>query len=475
MFKELAGMFDFSSELLNRIATDILYPKTRESAYSFADLCDYEPAEADGATDTLTITLNSAMAKTLAVGYQAGGVSAATGKTVIYELTAVGNSGGTAIITVAAKQKKTLTNKLIGTILNSDDFVDYPLDGYVNIIRSSMYLTIDGDTWTRVNNFDDSEVTSRHFVLIYQSSGKVRFGFGNGVTGAKPPVGSTIYGTFEITEGFLGKMDAGEITVNIGGDPDIASLTNSGSSGGNNAESVSSIIRNARGNVRLRSMVWSQEDLETAARQSSSSVMKALGLPSVPDVGSATIQIIPSGGGNPSAGLKSSTDVYVTALTQFGVMPIVISDPSYVSASISVECSIRDDYTEVTVLNLLAFAMTLITCAFDNQVLESFDDNGIDDCRVNVINVLWPSWAFTSSENEALQFIVEKWRALLSSSGREYREWGQALEVGDIWIMGNFLGDFGVDSFNVISPVTNTTTTSTQIINTGTIEVNEES
>src|SRR5574343_691958 len=65
VWNEMAALFDFQSELMNRIATDIMYPITRESAYAFAQKCGYTPIGADGATDTLTITLNASMTKTL--------------------------------------------------------------------------------------------------------------------------------------------------------------------------------------------------------------------------------------------------------------------------------------------------------------------------------------------------------------------------------------------------------------------------
>lgn len=466
LFKENSGLFDFISELINRVATDILYPVTRESAYGFAHTCDYEPIEADGATTTLTITLTSAMAKTLGVGYQVGGISTSTGKNIIYELTAVGNSGGTATITVAAKQKKTYTNIPIGTIDSDEDFCDFPIDGYTNIIKSTVYLTIESLTWTRVDNFDDSDSDDRHFTLIYQSSGKCRYGFGDGVNGMKPALNSTVYGTFETTDGLTGRVASGEITENLGQDNDILSITNTESLYGNDAESVSSIIRNARGNVRLRDAVWSQEDLETAARMASSSVQKALGQPNTPTTGEATILIVPSGGGNPSAPLKTAVDVYVTALTIFGTMPITVSNPTYVSQNISAAFTCRDGFVQGIVENLLEFAMTLITCAYDNQVIEYFDDNGIDATRVDIINILW-GWAFTEDENEALEFIIEKWKELLGD--REYRDFGQDGEVGDYWIMGNSLYQFGVDRWEVLSPTSNTVVDTDEILNTGAI------
>lgn len=467
LFEEMSGLFDFISELLNRVATDILYPKTREAAYGFAHTCDYEPTEADGATTTLTITLTSAMSKTLGIGYQVGGISTATGENIIYELTAVGNSGGTDTITVAAKQKRTYTDVLLGTIDSNEDFADFPIDGYTNIIKNSTAeLTIDSLTWTRVDDFDDSDENDLHFVLIYQSSGKVRYGFGDGTNGKKPTLNSSVYGTFETTKGLSGRAAAGAITVNIGQDNDISSITNTASSGGNDAESVSSIIRNARGSVRLRDVVWSQEDLETAARMASSSVVKALGQPNTPDVGQATILIIPSGGGNPSSGLKKTVDLYVTALTLFGVMPVTVDDPNYVTQNINGYFTCRTGFDEDTVENLLEFAMTLITCAYDNQVIEYYDDNGIDTCREDVINVLW-SWAFTEDENDALEAIIDKWKELLGT--RDYREFGQSFEVGDAWIMGNSLYTYGVDEWNILSPTSNVSVDEDEIISTGTI------
>jgi hypothetical protein len=473
IFKELAGMFDFQSELMNIIATDILYPMTRESAYSFANRCDYTPTEADGATDTLTITLTSAKAKTLATGYQVGGISASTGKTVIYELTAIGNSNGSNTIIVAAKQQKTITSVLVGTITSSDDFSDYPIDGYTNILKDSISLNIDGLAWTRVDNFDDSDYDDRHFTLIYQSSGKCRIGFGSGDgissgNGMKPTQNSNIYATFAVTEGLTGRMDVGEITINLGGDNDISTITNNGSEGGNDSESVASIIRNARGNVRLRNMVWSVEDLETAARSASSSVIKALGISNTPSVGEATIYIVPSGGGALTGTLDDDVRDYVTELTQFGAMPVTVSGTWYDPVNIYFTYSTRTGYDAGTVNDLASFALTLSVSAIDNQVTEYYDDNGINSCRINVINTLW-DWNFTEDENNALEFIIEKWQELLSDSSKSYREYGQECNIGDLWVMLRSLSEYGVDNPNILSPNINITINDYRISNAGII------
>lgn len=466
LFKAFAAQFELQSEIQNRIARDFFDPKTREAAYGFASRCDYEPLEADGCTVTLTITLTGAMAKTLPIGYQVGGISAITGDMVIFELTEEGDSEGTDEITVAAKQKVTFSDVSLGLIANADDFADYPIDGYSGIIKSSASIEINSVGWTRVNNFDSSIDTDTDFVLLYQSNGKARVQFGDGVTGVKPAVGQEILGTFETTKGTLGRMEADLININVGGDTDISAVTNaSATSGGNDSESVASIVRNSRANVRLRNIIWSQEDLEFAALQASASVVKALG---IPGVGTAIIHIIPAGGGAPSSPLKDEVEDYVTALTQFGAMPITIEDPNYTTVNIAATVTIRSGFTAGTVRDLVEFGLTLVSCAFDSEIMEYYDDNGIDACREDKINSIW-SWAFTSDENDALTYIIEKWREMLGD--RVSREWEQDLEVGDLWIMGNSLYTYGVDNFSLTTPTTNQTPPSLYIINTGTCAV----
>lgn len=466
LFKEMGGLFDFQSELMNRIASDILYPKTRESAYAFADRCDYDPTESSGATATLTVTLTGAMAKTIAVGYQFSGLSSTTGLYNIFEVTAAASSGGTDTITCNVTQQKTNTSINIGVIDNQEDFMDYPIDGFNNIVASTISLTISALTWTKVANFDDSSASDRHFRLIYQSAGKVRIQFGDGTNGAKPALNSIIYATFAVTSGTLGRMAAADITVDEGNDPQILSVTNAlATSGGSDSESVASIIRNSRANVRLRNAVWSIEDLETAALASSSSVIKALG---IAGVGSAVIHAIPAGGASLGGALITEIDTYVTALTQFGIMPITVLDATTVTVNITATITVRSGFTAGTVEDLTEFALTLASSHFDSEIIEYYDDNGIDDCRTVKINTIW-AWAFGEDENEALAFIIDKWKELLGA--RDYREWGQTMEVGDFWIMGNSLYDYGVDVFTLTAPTTNTAATSLQIIKTGTCAV----
>ena len=462
----LAGFFDMVSELINVITTDIFSPFTRESAYSFADHCDYAPVESDGSTVTLTITLQSAMAKTLLSGYQVGGISAINGQYVIYELTANASSGGTNTITASAKQQKTETSINIGQITSSDEFFELPVDGYTGIIKTTISIVINALSWTRVDNFDNSINTDKHFVLIYQSNGKARVQFGNGTTGEMPPLNEFVFATFATTLGTQGRLDAGLITINTGKDADIKTITNAlAASGGNSAESVNSIVRNSRANVRLRNAIFFKDDLEIASLAASSSVIKSY---ATPGVGTAILQIVPAGGGLPSAGLKTTVKTYVEALTLFGEVPINVVDPSYIATVITATVTVRTGFTAATVRSLVDFGLTLVSSAIDIEIIEYYADNGIDLTRTDKINAIW-GFTFASAENEALEYIINKWVDMLGD--RVYREWGQPLEVGNLWQMGDSLYDYGVDVFNLTAPTVNTTTTASEIINSTSITV----
>ncbi len=465
LFTEFSGGFEFMSELQNRIAWDIMNPVTRESAYFFASMCDYDPVEADGHVGTATITLNSAMAKTLSTGYQLSGLSSATNELLIYELTSDASSGGTDTITASVKQKLSYTDINIGDIESIEDFLEMSMTGYLNIIKSSISLTINSLTWTRVDNFDNSLSTDRHFIVLYQSNGKATLLFGDDVNGAIPPLGYAVLASFEITKGLSGLLEIGELNINQGGDTDISSVTNAAAtSDGVDSEGVTSIVRNARANVRLKNMIWSIEDIGIAAVQVSG-VLKAQG---VAGLGEFSCYIVPEGGGAPSTALKNSVDTHVTSLTQFGIVPVTVNDPVYVTTNITATATVRSGFVSATVKNLCEFALTLVATAIDYEIMSYYFDYGIDACRTVKINTIW-SWAFTSSENDALEYIINTWQDLLGT--RDFREFGQDCEVGNLWQIADSLYSYGLDIFSLTSPTSNVSVGATEIHTEGTVTV----
>lgn len=465
IFREFSAGFETLSELINLIATDTLYPFTRFAAYGFASRCDYQPIEYDGATTDLTITLKTAMAKTLPIGYKVSGTSSITGKTIICELTAVGDSGGTNTINVAAKQQITRTNISIGTVDKSDPWQIFFLGEYKKIVVDSIVIRVNGVTWTKVLNFDNSTSTDKHFMVYTLSDGRSCIIFGDNVTGAKPTIGHNIVADFPITEGLLGKFSSGDITTNTGQDSDIASITNTASSGGNDAESVDSIVRNSKANVRLRDGIHSVDDAEVYAVSKSSlkaKIVKAHAIPGTgASLGTATIQIITNDLTLLSAGEKTTLDAEMKSKTPFGVFPIYSQDPDYKNVTIQGVVTVRAGFDAPTVRELVKFSQELASSPIDNYIIDYYNTYGINQTRINVINIIYPH-SFTDAENDALDFIITEWVSLLH--GKSGREYGDTLEVGDLYTIANEMFEYGVDVYSLTTPTTDQFPTADQII-----------
>jgi hypothetical protein len=100
---------------------------------------------------------------------------------------------GTAAIKNSAQQNK--TDNFVATGGVSEYFA---LSGGRSFIWASQTVTIASVVWTRVNNFNASTPTSKHYIVIHpeDGSGITRIQLGDGVKGALAPVGAAVVVTY---------------------------------------------------------------------------------------------------------------------------------------------------------------------------------------------------------------------------------------------------------------------------------------
>lgn len=445
VFVELARLYALKSDLTNIIANDIINPKTRRSAYMFAKKRSYEPVESDGATTSLTLTLKETMSKTLGKGYKVGGQSSVSGKFVYYELTSDASSGGTGSIAAQAKQKITHTQVNLGTIESNDDFLEFPLDGYSGIIKNSLSIWIDGVKWSRIDYLYEAEPSDKVFSVSYDDKGLLWLKFGDGVSGAKPDIQSVVTGSFECTEGLDGRVEAGDLTYNAGGDSDIISLTCTASSGGNDPESVAAIKRNAVKTYRLRDAVFTLEDCEQAALQASSNVVKAFAIRGDQTL---TIYVVGAGGGEISADELTTISEYVQSYTAFEDETVLIYNALIQNQNIVGVAYPRSGYNGETIAQYVRFALFLASCPYDIQILDKYADSGVSVTR-ELINTL-DEFDFSDDDEDAIKYIITKWEELLGDN--PYRDWGQALSEGDLYALVKGLVPYGLQKFIMSNP-----------------------
>lgn len=96
-----------------------------------------------------------------------------------------------------------------------------------NYISNTMEVQVDGEVWTKVNNFLTSLPTNKHYTVELGEDDRATIVFGDGQTGKIPPTGvSNISAEYRYSANLDGNVGADTITNNKSGLTYINSLTN---------------------------------------------------------------------------------------------------------------------------------------------------------------------------------------------------------------------------------------------------------
>lgn len=184
---------------------------------------------------------------------------------------------------------------------------------------SAVVSAANGD-YAEVDNFLSSTALDRHYVVTVDQNNRARLRFGNGVAGAVPSYGFTVF--YKTGGGAEGDVPAGAVKVldeaftDTEGNPVQLTVTNpSRASGGTPRMSNAAIRVRAPASIRAPVNSVSREDFEINALRRAS-VARALMLsadedPAVPE-NEGNLYVIPRGGGLPTLSLKGDVLYTVT-------------------------------------------------------------------------------------------------------------------------------------------------------------------
>jgi len=241
----------------------------------------------------------------------------------------------------------------------SDNIVIYlgSLGSGLSYVEGSMNLTLTHggvpEQWLLVDTFAYSKPNSKHYMVELDDNYLPYVKFGNGLYGLKPPINSTITGSFYVTYGSSGNVDSGKlITV----PSEITSLTTEtlvctnleASTGGSDYENFSMIKDHLPLSIKTLGVAISKDDYEAIARLA-------------PGVDKAyvdyicgkfiSIYITPDGGGIASSGLcedtykfiikrkviTTSINVYPTKVASIRIAATITGNKSYKETDISLQ------------------------------------------------------------------------------------------------------------------------------------------
>jgi len=215
-------------------------------------------------------------------------------------------------------------------------------------VANGGYVQVDAMDYSEVSNFLDSISTDKHYTVTVDENDRAYIRFGDGVNGVAPS--GTLTVKYKTGGGVAGNVEAAAIKdisgtlTTVGGTPVSVAVTNAAGASilGTDRESIETARTAGPASLRALERTVSRTDFEDNARLVTG-VGRALAItkneaPLVLSLENTTyVYIVPTGGGTPSAGLKTNVDTMYSTTRPVMVTHVVdVKDPTY--ATINIVC-----------------------------------------------------------------------------------------------------------------------------------------
>ncbi len=208
-------------------------------------------------------------------------------------------------------------------------------------------LSVNGITWTRVEDLIDSLSTDQEYLLHVDELDQVTVEFGDGVLGKIPTAGDIIEATYRVVKGTSGRVGSNILTTieNQSITWVTAVINIEGTSGGSDRETIEEAKINAPRALSALNRAVSDEDHETIARSVSGVAKAKTGTTSGLEI---PIYIAPVGAGNPSSSLINQV---ISAFKSKKMSPTVIRiiSPFYQPVDVEYELHVNSAYKKTDV------------------------------------------------------------------------------------------------------------------------------
>lgn len=282
-----------------------------------------------------------------------------------------------------------------------------------NYHQGSAIVVINGQTYTEVETFSNTDPTQFAYIIEIKIDGNAYLVFGNGVNGIIPPAGENVIVTYRTTLGSSGKVGAGKLTVNLVllGQPASvkANSTNlQNSSGGSDYELDESIRTNATRSVKLNNRMVTRADYEDQIIAVAGVARAKVDFDCGKDI---DIYIVPSGGGIASTQLISDAQDEADLKKMVTTFPVILpAGEARIVIALTATAKIREDpsLTKTDIENALVTYGSV-----DNQLI-----NG--DIRLSDIQALVDNLAKVDFVNLTVLYIIPYARPLNHNNGLDW-------------------------------------------------------
>lgn len=345
----LAHGLDILSYYQDRNANEAYLPtaRLRRSVIDLTSLIGYELGNSVPSRAKVQVTFSSPLTqdRVFPKGFKVGTRRTPTEESIVFEVseTTVIPAGtlqtdGVTVPHLDVVQGFTVNNEILGSGDGSAD-QKFTFSRSPVIIDDSLIVWVrEGNVWnawTRVEDFIYSSPSDRHYTLFTDENGRVEITFGNGIHGARVPVGNNnVRADYRVGGGTVGNVGANTIVrVISSGIPGIASITNPEEPylKGIDRESIENAKRVAPRLFRSRDTLVTLLDHEDAA-ENFEGVERAQAV--LDQNRNVIIYIMPNNRGLPTQDLKDRLKAELDT-KRILTVDITIEDPDYVEVDLT--------------------------------------------------------------------------------------------------------------------------------------------
>lgn len=403
----MAGETDILHWYLDARAQNLLL-RTAFTEEAVRDLCaylDYYPDNSAAASGDITVEVSS-FPLLIPKAELTFSVTSALGETKVYEATGDANfTASTLSIPVVEGRTKSLID--IGTSDGTTEWQEFILPD-TNVLIDSIELSINSLAWDKKDNLVGSSGTDRHFRVIVKPNRAIAILFGNGTFGAIPPPSVPILATYRVGGGISGNIkQAGATVAYTGGNINVTDATLDGDfTGGADRELLSNAKRLAPQMLRTNYRAVTENDIETLSVQFSSSIIVAKALPNLYGAGTVGVHIVPSLGGVPSSGLKTSLQAYLKERASLANTDIRVRDPLYQPEDVSASIKMKSGFLFSVYQPYAELVCYLQVSEVTQEIIDIFSERGIEEV-VSYVNTKW-GFTFGSTDYNELSRVIRR-------------------------------------------------------------------
>lgn len=224
--------------------------RLRSSLVNLVSLIGYSPKRKTSSEGNLQFTIPSPLTKIVYISKYTE-CQSADGYKFLTNASAAIEKGSTSV-TVEAVQGSLVTMEITSDGSENQEYNlnETTVEDSADTSNPTLRVVIDGEVWTLVSSFIDSDSASKHYRIINEMDGTVTVRFGDDINGKSPDSGSTITITYVKSDGLAGNVaNTGQITTindtvyDEDGDAitDISVTNTSSFLGGDDEESIEEI------------------------------------------------------------------------------------------------------------------------------------------------------------------------------------------------------------------------------------------